>query len=228
MKRVHVSSIIALVMFQVAVFAPGANAVPIFYFTSHADGSSSGNQIVVTPGTSGTMYLAVDSDIHFGGISLDVLSSDTNTVKFTGASVKNDDGRWALIDGPFTVAANGSSMSSIGGGAIPGVSGIGIGPGTSIPNPTVLAALNYTTASNAFLSNLSLRVGFNEIVDWDGNYPTLRFGADPTTVTGHASGTSRVAGVAIPSPEPTTALLFAVGMSSFTLVRRRPPSHDRV
>src|SRR5262249_14217276 len=156
-KRHYLSQFIAGLVVCISVCVPIANAAPAFYFTTHADGTGGGDlSLGVNYGDSGTLYLAANSDIHIQAISLDVLSSNPNFFKFTSASVKNNDGRWVLIDAPLTVAPDGSSITSIGGGALPGILGTGIGAGSGLPNPTVVASLTYSVGGSGSFSNLSL------------------------------------------------------------------------
>ena len=186
----------------VAVFScvSTSNAAPDFYFTTHADGTGGGDLLLGTSyGSSGTLYLAVDSDIHLAEISLDVLSSNPDFFKFTGANVINN-GRYFALDNPLIVATDGSSITTIGGGAVPGLSGTGVGPGSGVPNPTAIASLTYAIGNSGSSSNLSLRIGQNGVAGWDGTFTTVRFGSSLANVFGGATGTTGKAGIAFFAP----------------------------
>jgi hypothetical protein len=155
-------------------------AAPMFYLSDEPLGVAHAGDILnfAAPGSSGQLNLYATTDVQLSGVSMDVLENGDG-LKFTSANVLND-GRWAFLDGPLTVQD--SHIDSIGGGAIPGVVGNGIG-GADAPDahfdPTsgyLLATIGYDRISQS-IPDLSLRVGRNLVADWYGNMPTV-YGGD--------------------------------------------------
>jgi hypothetical protein len=215
-------SILSLVV-AIAGFASVANATPIFYLSTSSSPEAIPSILFPTfgaPGTTGTFYLWVKStDLQLSAVSLDLISSNPSALKFTGNPTITNGGAWAFLDGPTVVSDN--MVTHLGGGAIPGVSGTGIGQGSPAGADFLLASIGYTFGSQ-FGATLSLQVASNEIVAWDGSYPTIRFGsANGTSVTGdYAPG--KVGVVALPFiPEPPTlALIGLVAVVGLGLRRR--------
>jgi hypothetical protein len=217
---------LSLVVALVAVTSV-ASAAPIFYLSTSSSPSSTAptSNLQLTagaPGTTGTLYLyAKSTDLQLSAVSLDLLSSNPNTLKFTGNPTVSNGGAWAFLDGP-TVVSDGS-VTHLGGGAIAGVSGAGIGHGSPTGDDFLIASIPYTFGAGPGPSNLSLQVAGNEIVAWDGSYPTVQFGntTNGTQVTGDfAPGKVGVAGV-VNVPEPATlALIGLVAVGGLGLRRR--------
>jgi hypothetical protein len=195
-------------------------AAPIFYLTTDATGNVAGDiNAQVAPGASGNFYLYANSDVRLSSVSLDLLSSNASAIKLTSANVDTSGSRYAFADGPLTVAADGSSITSIGGIAIPGLNGNGIGPGSNIPSPTLLATIGYTAGATG-TSNLSLRVGGNQIGDFNGAPVVVQVGA-AGTIDGATIGAVDGAGSLSVVPEPATFALIGLAFVGGLGLRRR-------
>jgi hypothetical protein len=143
------------------------------------------------------LHIWANSDVRLAGVSLDLIETG-GVIKFTGLHVPNPVGpppRWVLLDGPQVI--NNSSVTNIGGAAIPGIVGDGIGAGTSRPANganVLIASVNYMVTSFGF-SNLRLRVGNNGIADFNGNFAEVRFGThNAPLVNGDDFGASGLVG----------------------------------
>jgi hypothetical protein len=144
----------------------------------------------VTPGSTGMLHVWVNSDVRLSGVSLDLMSSG-NGIKFVGPQTVNGQGTaWAFLDGPQSVSDN--LVTRFGGGAVPGSSGNGVGGDSPTGANFLLGSVGYMALPGpAGQSQLSLRVAGNEIVDWAGGYPQLRFGnASAAPLTGDQVGQS--------------------------------------
>jgi hypothetical protein len=203
-------------LIAVVATASIAQAATIFYLTTDPNGGavSDLNLQNVPVGSTGTLYLAGTSDSQLSSVSLDVTSS-SDAVKLTGATVvPGSPARYAFLDGPLTVAADGSSITSVGGIAIPGLSGTGVGTGSGVANPFVIASINYT-AGQTFgkQSSLGIRVGQNVVGDWAGNPADFTVGTGSTVVPGGVAGGAAVAGtITLQIPEPATLSLIGLAM----------------
>ena len=159
-----------------ASMATALNAAPVFYLSDMPLGTASPGVLnsSVAPGAVGQIGIFATSDVRLSGVSLN-LAAVGNGIQFTGASVSNPNSRWTFAENPMTTE---SKVTSIGGGAIPFVSGNGIGPAGEVADATsgyLIGTVNYT-ASLGGSSDLFLQVGGNTIADWDGNNIPVIFG----------------------------------------------------
>ena len=157
-------------------FATSVHAVPIFYLSNETMNAVPGllNQPTTAQGLNGKLHIWVNSDVRLSGISLDLIKTGDG-IRFTGVEVPNPNQRWLLFDGPRIVTD--SAVTNIGGAAIRGISGNGVGEGSPEGANVLIASVDYFAAGFACCSSqLSLRVGTNTIADWDGNPAQLRVG----------------------------------------------------
>jgi hypothetical protein len=158
-------------------FSTAAHAVPVFYLSTQNAASTPGDVILTGtgPNSTGTVYLWANSDVRLSGISLDLIETGGG-IKFTGAEWLNPNNRWVINQTP--VVTN-SLVTSLGGGAIPGIAGGGIGPGapgTDAGPSVLLGSISYMGVPGGDSIRLFLRVGGLTIADWQGNAPQVRFG----------------------------------------------------
>ncbi len=163
-------------------------AAPIFYLSDLLPGTAVPGILdkTVAPGTGGTLGIFATSDVRLSGVSLN-LAATGNAIKFTAASVANPNSRWTFAENPVTTD---SLVAKIGGGAIPFVSGNGIGPDGEAPDATsgyLIGAVDYM-AQGSGTSELFLQVGGNTIADWDGNNIPVIFGPGSPTTDGGVPG----------------------------------------
>jgi hypothetical protein len=162
-----------------------------------------------------------NGDIQLAGVSLDLVE-DGNGIKFTGVTVANPStggaNRWFALDGPQTVSD--TQITSIGGAAIPGLSGNGIGQESAEGAKVLLATVNYQFVGFN-TTDFRLKVGTNTIAAWDGTFPTVFFGNQGGSgVNGGIPGGSGI--VAAFLPEPTTLTLLCVAiLGGYGASRRR-------
>ena len=155
-----------------------AQAAPVFYLSTAPLGTAAPGIMElnnVAAGSMGTINIFATADVRLSGVSLDLMATG-NGLTFTGASVANPNSRWTFAENPATTP---SLVTSIGGGAIPFVSGNGIGPAGEAADATsgyLLGSVNYTAGAGGSMADLFLRVGLNTIADWDGNNPDVVFG----------------------------------------------------
>lgn len=218
-------------LIAVATVASLANAAPIFYLDTATDSASapaSGlvNQHVAGLSTNGSVNIFANSDVQLAGVSLDLVATGGH-IKFTGVNVANPSAgspaanRWFALDGPQVVSDQ--SITSIGGAAIPGLSGNGIGQGSAEGAKVLLATVNFTTMSGG-TDNLQLKIGTNTVAGWDGSFPTVFFGTQQGTGVdgGIPGGAGAVGTITVDVPEPATLSLFGLAMvGGFGAFRRR-------
>jgi hypothetical protein len=151
------------------------------------------------PNSTGTIHIWADSDVRLSGVSLDLIETGGG-IKFTGAELSNPNTRWAIT--PATSVTN-SLVKEISGGAIPNVTGNGIGTGSPDGQSVLFASVNYMALGVGHTSNLALRVGDLIIADWDGNSPNVHFGtASSPPVPGGIPGGSGAVGTITVSGDP--------------------------
>jgi len=196
MRRITVFAIVCAVV----AYATVAQAVPVFYLnTSNSVAGTAGDVSLTSQAanTAGQLFLWCNTDVRLSGIDLE-LTETGGGIRFTGAEWLNPATRWLLVGAP--VATN-SLVTLLQGGAIPGVSGGGIGPGspgTDAGPSVLLGSVNYT-ANASGTSALALKVGQQTIADWDGAAPNVRFGANaaPDVPGGTPGGTDGVGSIAV-------------------------------
>ena len=211
-KRLPIAWLVSAL--AVIAFTTAAQAVPVFYLSTQSAGATPGhlNLIGLAPNATGTLQLWVNSDVRLAGVSLDLIEVG-GAIKFTGLTVLDPTGppdRWLFLDGPQEITN--SAVNHIGGAAIPGVFGDGVGPGTqsNVNGPNVLlASIPYMVTGLSGHSDLRLRVGGNGIADFNGNFPQVRFGtSNAPLVDGDAFGSSGTVGTVLihdccgPGPAP--------------------------
>jgi hypothetical protein len=173
-------------------WATPAPAVPVFYLDTSATGPQTPallNLSGVASNSTGTLHIWVTSDVRLAGVSLDLVETG-NGIKFTGVNVPNPNGppqRWAFLDGPQIVTD--SAVTNIGGAAIPGLAGNGVGAGSTAGANVLIASVNYIAYVGG-TANLQLRVGGNGIADYaTGGFTQVRFGTDSAPlINGDAFG----------------------------------------
>ena len=180
MRKISLVAATALLITVIASPTTVCSA-PLFYLSDQPLGLaqpgvfSSTNPI---SGTTGQLNIYAMTDVRLAGVSLDLLESGGG-IKFSGLDVVND-GRWWILDGPQVVED--SKISNIGGGAIPGTSGNGIGPSDFVDanfhstSGYLLATVDYEVVDASLSSNFELKVGYNTIADWQGDSPMVHFG----------------------------------------------------
>jgi PEP-CTERM motif-containing protein len=171
----------ALSLVAVSIGSPtGLHSAPLFYLSDQPLGvAQPGTFSLSNPvgGTTGQLNIYAMTDVRLAGVSLDLLEN-SGGIKFTGLDVVND-GRWWILDGPRVIED--SKISSIGGGAIPGMSGNGIGPGDFVDanfhstSGYLMATVDYEVVDASLSSNFELKVGCNTIADWQGGSPMVHF-----------------------------------------------------
>jgi hypothetical protein len=200
------------------------HAAPVFYLSTQTSGATPGlldltGPNAVAPNSTGTLNIWTTSDVRLAGVSLDLVETG-GAIKFQGPiDVPNPAGpppRWAFLDGPQVIAN--SSVTSIGGAAIPGLSGDGIGAGSTAGANVLVASVPYTALANG-TSQLQLRVGANGISDYNtGAFAQVRFGTDSAAlVNGDAFGTGGAVGsISIDAPPTTPPVVVDVNLGDRT------------
>lgn len=229
------SALIALVLCSGAV----AQAAPIFFLGDEAVSPVLPNSLTKVlggsaAGSTGTLNIFATADTRLSGVSLDLMAVGDpisgQAIRFSApVSVPGIGSRWTFQDGPLQITD--SLVKSIGGAAIPFVSGTGIGPGSSDPGLDVNAA--YLIASVGYQvigdlgsrSDLFLRIGDNTVSQWDDQILLVQLGGDnlnlpvPGAVPGStdliADGSFSIV------PEPTGLILACVGLVGLAGVFRR-------
>jgi hypothetical protein len=183
----------------VVACATVAQAVPVFYLTTENAAGTPGDVALtsVAPNSTGQLFLWCNTDVRLSGIDLE-LTETGGGIKFTGAEWLNPSSRWLLVGAP---AVTDSAVTLLQGGAIPGVSGGGIGPGspgTDAGPSVLLGSVNYMALAGG-TSQLALKVGQQTIADWDGAAPNVRFGANaaPDVPGGVPGGTDGVGSIQV-------------------------------
>lgn len=199
--------------------ASAVQAAPIFYLsTSNAPTPGGGNlNISGAAGDTGTLYLWGNSaDVHVGGISLDI-SSANNALTFTSPTTGPAVGpNWTFVAPSQTIAADGLSVTGFNAAAFPPGSS-GFGPGsTGNQLDLLIGSVGYKLGS-AGNSEISLKVGANEITDIDGEYPEVRFGTanGPSATGGQVGGGGVIGGAVVRDgviPEPATLSLVGLAI----------------
>ena len=173
------SRIVALA--GVNCIAAGAPRAPLFYLSDLPLGAAQPGLFSLNNpvnGTSGQLNLYAMTDERLAGVSLDLFETGGG-LQFNGLNVLND-GRWWVLDGPQVVEH--SRITSIGGGALPGISGNGIGPGDYVDanyHPSSgyhLATIDYEILDATRPINFEMKVGQNAVADWQGGSPMVHFG----------------------------------------------------
>jgi hypothetical protein len=188
-------------------------AAPLFYLSDQPLGlARPGAFSLANPasGTTGQLNIYAMTDVRLSGVSLDLLENGGG-IRFSGLDVMND-GRWWILDGPHVI--ENSKITSIGGGALPGVEGAGIGPADFVDanfHPTsgyLLATVDYEVLDASVPASFELKVGNNTIADWQGASPMVHFGdLSQPAVPGYPSHVEQlpklqVAEPRMPPPQP--------------------------
>jgi hypothetical protein len=161
-----------------------AKAAPLFYLSQAADAASATAGLLNKwqlpgPGATGVVNIFADSDVRLSGVSLNVIATG-NAIKLTGpVTVPNPATRWFALDAPQTITDG--KILHIGGAAINGLSGEGIGGNSPQGARVLLASFGFQVLGGG-VSNLLLQVGDNGIADCDtGAFPTVFFGTQSGT-----------------------------------------------
>jgi hypothetical protein len=206
MRRVH--RVVAFWLVVVSIGSPAAlNAAPLFYLSDQPLGLAQPGMFSLNSpasGAAGQLNIYAMTDVRLAGVSLDLLTSGGG-IRFSGLDVVND-GRWMILDGPQVIED--SKITSIGGGAVPGVNGTGIGPGDFVDanfHPTsgyLLATVDYEVIDAAVSASFELRAGNNTIADWQGESPLVHFGVwSQPAVPGYPPHLPRLP--ELPQPDPS-------------------------
>jgi hypothetical protein len=212
----------------VVAFATVVQAVPVFHLETSATAPQTPGLLELTGvanGATGTLHIWTTSDVRLSGVSLDIVETG-GAIKFNGPlDVPNPavpapaNSRWTFLDGPQVITN--SSVTSIGGAAIPGLSGDGVGQGSTAGANVLVASIPYMAIADG-TSNLQLRVGANGISDFaTGGFAQVRFGTDSSALvsgdafgTGGAVGSIQVGTVGPPAPVITPINLGEVEQST--------------
>jgi hypothetical protein len=212
-------------MFVVIVLRCAASTVrgaPIFYLSNDPIGVATPpdptDTHFVQPADEGVINLFVTTDVRLSSIRLNVTNTGSG-IEFTDLDVLNPNNRWVFIGGPQVIQSH--QILDIGGGAIPGLSGNGVGPGSPDPgfNPTsgyLIATLGYSATENVGgTSELFIKIGTGAVSDWEGNPPAVRLGGPNHDLTpgGVPLVTDSLLDFRIRVvPEPCSTVLVIVGL----------------
>jgi hypothetical protein len=207
-------------------------AEPVFYLSADPIGVATppdpADTLLVQRNAPSSLNIFVMTDVRMSRISLDVMNMG-GAIEFNSLNVLNENHRWLILNEPQIVEPD--EIRNIGGGALPGISGNGIGPGSPDPglDPTsgyLIATLGYTATNNlGATSELFMKIGVNIMSDWDGNSPAVRLGGPNHDLT---PGDVWLATDSLLDyrirvvPEPGSIVLAALAsISAAALVRRR-------
>ena len=217
--------------------ASPAYGAPIVYLSSDPIGVATppdpADTLLVRPGETGTLNLFALPDVRMAEIRVN-LANMGSAIEFTGANVLNSNDRWAFTADRIIQP---QEIRSIGGGAIQGLSGNGIGPDS--PNPGFDPTSGYLIATISFASTHNLG-GASELFikaerasDWEGNPLDMHFGGPNHALTpGYLTDATdslldfRIRVV----PEPCAAALGGLaflGLTAFAMQRRSRSSQHR-
>ncbi len=110
----------AISFFAVSIGSPAAHSAPLFYLSDQPLGVAQPGMFSMNnpaSGTAGQLNIYAMTDVRLSGVSLDLFETGGG-IRFSGLNVVND-GRWWILDGPQVIED--SKITSIGGGAIPGM-----------------------------------------------------------------------------------------------------------
>jgi hypothetical protein len=174
-KRVAVA--LSLLLLSLGL-PPMVGAAPLFYLSDLPLGAAQPGAFSLSDPVNGAtrqLNIYAMTDVRLSGVSLDLVETGGG-IEFSGLNVVND-GRWWVLDGPQIVEP--SRITSIGGGALPGLIGNGIGAGDSVDSHYhPLATVDYKITDVTRPTSFELQVGQNAIAEWDGNIPMVHLG-DP-------------------------------------------------
>ena len=173
--------VFAFVLCAMACASSAAYGEPIFYLSADPIGVATppdpADTLVVPRNAVGTLNLFVMTDVRMSEIRVH-LTNVGSAIEFTDLDVLYENNRWSFLGGPQVITPH--EILNIGGGAIPEVSGNGVGPGSLDPgfDPTsgyLIATLAYSATENlGAISNLFIKS--ERAYDWDGNLLAVRFG----------------------------------------------------
>jgi hypothetical protein len=215
--------------------ASSTEGAPIIYLSSDPIGVATppdpSDTLLVQPGVSGMLNLFAMPDVRMDEVRVHVANVG-NAIELTDVDVLNPNDRWALIGGPQVIQSQ--EIRNIGGAAIPGVFGNGIGPDS--PDPGFNSTSGYLIATLSFAATPSLGstselfIKAERAVSWDGNLLDVHLGGPNHALTpGNVPDATdslldfRIRVV----PEPYSAVLAVGGIALLVanrLARRRPTS----
>jgi hypothetical protein len=168
--------------------ASSTEGAPIIYLSNDPIGVATPpdptDTLLVHPGVTGMLNLFAMPDVRMDEIRVHVANTD-NAIEFTDLNVLNPNNRWALIGGPQVIQPQ--EIRNIGGAAIPGVFGNGIGPGS--PDPGFDSTSGYLIASLSFVATPNpgatseLFIKAERAVSWDGNLLDVHLGGPNHALT---------------------------------------------
>ena len=231
MKLKKIISLAVAAMIAVCSSSAYAGVSDIYVsFANVGDGGAAGNTAAeFEVGTSGSAFVWVDENFSIDtGAFLDVMSSNTNVLEFTGAEVFNPD---ILLFGttPLDSRWQSAGEQGVSAGLIDELNGFAVTEGTGIIPTNVPGVLDgmgldfvddlYDASSNGFLF---ARIDFDVV--GVGNATISLATGDGLVVNNDVElspsyGAASVTGTAI--PEPTSATILALGLAGLVTRRRR-------